>query len=163
MEVKIQQGAKASLEGHKLTVSGPKGTLVRDFSHPDVSMELKGDELEVTGNNMMCKTIESHASNMALGVVSGYSKKLKMLYSHFPISVEIKGKEMNIKNFLGEKQPRKAKIVGQTKVESKGQEMTISGPSKEEVGQTIANLKSATRIRKRDSRVFQDGFYVIEE
>jgi large subunit ribosomal protein L6 len=67
-----------------------------------------------------------------------------------------------IKNFLGEKQPRKAKIVGQTKVEAKGQEMTVSGLSKEEVGQTIANLKSATRIRNRDSRVFQDGFYIIE-
>ena len=100
---------------------------------------------------------------MANGVVGGYSAKLKMLYSHFPISVEIKGKEILIKNFLGEKQPRRAKIMGQTKVESKGQEMSITGISKEEVGQTIANIKSATRIRKRDSRVFQDGFYVIEQ
>ena len=86
-----------------------------------------------------------------------------MLYSHFPIAVEIKGREILVKNFLGEKQPRKVKIMGTTKVESKGQEMTITGISKEDVGQTIANIKSATRIRNRDSRVFQDGFYVIEQ
>jgi large subunit ribosomal protein L6 len=101
---------------------------------------------------------------MANGVISGYSHKLKILFSHFPISVEVKGKEMLIKNFLGEKQPRKAKIIGaQTKVEAKGQEVSISGISKEEVGQTVANIKSATRIRNRDSRVFQDGFYLVDE
>ena len=77
--------------------------------------------------------------------------------------MEVKGKEMLIKNFLGEKQPRKAKIPGQTKVEVKGQEVTVTGLSKEDVGQTIANIRSATRIRNRDSRVFQDGFYIVEQ
>jgi len=160
--MKIAEGAKLALDGAKVTVSGPKGTLVRDFSHPDVALSYKNGEFSVAGPKMMANTIESHVKNMAQGVVSGYSRKLKILFSHFPISVEVKGKDMLIKNFLGEKQPRKAKVVGQTKVESKGQEATVSGPSKEEVGQTIANIKSATRIRKRDSRVFQDGFYVIE-
>jgi len=161
--MKIPEGAKISLEGHKVTVSGAKGTLVRDFLHPELSMELKNGELLVSGDKAMANTVEAHVKNMAIGVVSGYSSKLKSLYSHFPISAEVKGKEILIKNFLGEKQPRKAKIVGQTKVEAKGQEMTVSGPSKEEVTQTIANLKSATRIRNRDSRVFQDGYYIIEE
>jgi large subunit ribosomal protein L6 len=161
--MKIPEGAKISIDGCKVTLSGAKGTLVRDFYHPLIKLELKNGELLVTGDKAMVNTTEAHVMNMAQGVVGGYTKKLKSLYSHFPISVEVKGKEILIKNFLGEKQPRKAKIVGQTKVEAKGQEMTVSGPSKEEVGQTIANLKSATRIRNRDSRVFQDGFYVIEQ
>ena len=152
-----------SLDGEKVTVSGPKGTLVRTFHTPDAKMEVKNGEFSATGTKMMATTIEAHVKNMAIGVTEGYSKKLKSLFSHFPISLEVKGKEMFIKNFLGEKQPRKAKIMGQTKVEAKGQEVTISGPSKEEVGQTIANLKSATKIRNRDSRVFQDGYYVIEQ
>lgn len=160
--MKIAEGAKASVEGLKVTVSGAKGTLVREFSHPDVKISLKGDELEVAGPLDMANTIKSHINNMAIGVVSGYSQKLKILYSHFPVSVEIKGREMLIKNFLGEKQPRRSRIMGTTKVEAKGQEVTITGPSKDDVGQTIANIKSATKIRNRDSRVFQDGFYLVE-
>ena len=145
-----------------VTVSGAKGTLVRDFAHPDVKIAVKGDEVEVKGPLVMVNTVEAHLRNMAKGVTEGYAKKLKILFSHFPIAVEIKAKEVLIKNFLGEKQPRHAKIMGVTKVESKGQEMNISGPSKDDVGQTFANIKSATKIRNRDSRVFQDGFYEVE-
>ena len=161
--MKITEGAKVELSGTKVKVSGAKGTLERDFRHPEIKIEMKNGELIATGDKAMANTIAAHVKNMAYGVVNGYSAKLKTLYSHFPVSVEIKGKEILVKNFLGETQPRKARIIGQTKVESKGTEMTVSGPSKEEVGQTIANLKSATRIRNRDSRVFQDGFYVIEQ
>jgi large subunit ribosomal protein L6 len=162
--MKIPQGAKVELSGSKVKVSGAKGTLERDFAHPEVKLSLKGEEFTAEGDKAVCGSVESHVRNMANGVISGYSHKLKILFSHFPISVEVKGKEMLIKNFLGEKQPRKAKIIGaQTKVEAKGQEVSISGISKEEVGQTVANIKSATRIRNRDSRVFQDGFYLVDE
>jgi len=161
--MKITEGAKVTVEGGKVTVSGAKGTLVRDFSHQGVKYEMKNGEFFANGDKALSNTIMAHVKNMSEGVVNGYSRKLKTLFSHFPISAEVKGKIILIKNFLGEKQPRKAKILGQTKVEIKGQEMTISGPSKEEVGQTIANIKSATRIRNRDSRVFQDGFYPVEQ
>ena len=161
--MKITEGAKVTVEGGKVTVSGAKGTLVRDFSHPGVKYEMKNGEFVANGDKMLVNTVEAHVKNMSEGVVNGYSRKLKTLFSHFPISAEVKGKVILIKNFLGEKQPRKAQILGQTKVEVKGQEMTISGPSKEEVGQTVANIKSATRIRNRDSRVFQDGFYPVEQ
>ena len=160
--MKITEGAKVSVDGLKVTVSGAKGTLVRDFAHPDVKISVKGDVVEVTGPLAMANTVESHINNMAMGVVNGYTKKLKILYSHFPVAVEVKGREIMIKNFLGEKQPRKVRIMGTTKVEAKGQEVTISGPSKDDVGQTVANIKSATKIRNRDSRVFQDGFYLVE-
>ncbi|MCX8175072.1 MAG: 50S ribosomal protein L6 [Candidatus Micrarchaeota archaeon] len=160
--MKIPAEVKIELAGTRVKVSGPKGALERDFAHPQVKLELKQDELVISGDPRITTTIETHLKNMVEGVVNGYTKKLKILYSHFPISVEVKGREILIKNFMGEKQPRKSRIVGQTKVEAKGQEMTLSGPSKEEIGQTIANLKSATRIRDRDSRIFQDGFYVIE-
>ncbi len=158
----MPQGAKISAEANKLTVSGAKGTIVRDFSHPDVKITVKGDEVEVSGPLEMVNTIESHLRNMAKGTTEGYTKKLKILFSHFPVAVEVKDREMLIKNFLGEKQPRHAKIMGVTKVEAKGTEVNLSGPSKDDVGQTFANIRSATKIRNRDSRVFQDGFYQVE-
>ncbi len=161
--MKIPEGAKVEVSGEKVTVSGPKGTLSKTFHYPGLKIEVKGGELSALGEKSMANTVAAHVANMAAGVVSGYSRKLKSLYSHFPVSVEVKGKDIMIKNFMGEKQPRKAKIIGQTKVEAKGQELTVSGISKEEVGQTVANLKSATRVRNRDSRVFQDGFYPVEQ
>ena len=160
--MKIIDGAKVTAEGNKVTVAGAKGTLTRDFDHPDLKLTVANGEVKAEGELMMVNTAEAHIMNMMKGVTEGYAKKVKILYSHFPITVEIKGKEMLIKNFLGEKQPRKAKIMGATKVEAKGQEVNISGPSKEDVGQTFANIKSATKIRNRDSRVFQDGFYAVE-
>ncbi|MEM3690235.1 MAG: 50S ribosomal protein L6, partial [Candidatus Micrarchaeia archaeon] len=63
---------------------------------------------------------------------------------------------------IGEKKPRVASIVGDTKVEVKGSEIFVSGVDKEAVGQTCANICSATCIRNKDSRVFQDGIYLVE-
>jgi len=161
--MKIPEGTKISAEGSKVTVSGAKGTLVRDFAHPDVKIAIKGGEVAVSAPLVMLNTVEAHIRNMAVGVTIGYHKKIKILFSHFPITVELKGREMLVKNFLGEKQPRRLRIMGDVKVEAKGQELTISGISKDDVGQTFANIKSATKIRNRDSRVFQDGFYEVAE
>ncbi|MEM4634207.1 MAG: 50S ribosomal protein L6 [Candidatus Anstonellaceae archaeon] len=161
--MRIPEGAKVSLDNGKVTVSGSKGTISKDFSSNNVSIQINDGEVLVSGDKTMVRTVETHIKNMAIGVTTGYTKKLKAIYSHFPIATEVKGQEILIKNFLGEKQPRKSKIVGQTKVEVKGQEITILGISKEDVSQTIANLKAATKIKDRDSRIFQDGYYVIEE
>ena len=98
---------------------------------------------------------------MAEGVMYGYKIELKIVYSHFPMSLQIEKGTVNIKNFLGEKFPRKAKILGATKVESKGQDVTITGVSKEEVGQTASNLELTTKVRGKDIRRYQDGIYII--
>ena len=161
--MKIIEGAKIAIDGSKVTVSGAKGSVVRDFTYPEIKISMKGDEIEVSGPKAMMNTTLSHIKNMMLGVTAGYAMKLKIIYAHFPVSVEIKGKEILVKNFIGEKQPRRARIMGSTKVESKGTEMNLSGNSKEDIGQTFANIKSATKIRNRDSRVFQDGFYLVEQ
>ncbi len=63
-------------------------------------------------------------------------------------------------NFLGEKSPRKTNILGDTKVEIKADEIIVSGISKEDTGQTAANLETLTKISARDRRVFQDGIYI---
>ncbi len=81
----------------------------------------------------------SKACSRALS--SGYTRNLKLLYAHFPITIEVKGSDVMVKNFLGEKQARKTVLIGTTKVLAKGQSVTVSGPDKEAVGQTIANLQ----------------------
>ena len=41
--------------------------------------------------------------------------------------------------------------------------MILSGIDKEKVGQTMANIEQATRVRGFDIRVFQDGIYLVEK
>ena len=41
--------------------------------------------------------------------------------------------------------------------------MTIEGNNIEDVGQTAGNLEKATIVKGRDTRVFQDGIYIISK
>ena len=68
-----------------------------------------------------------------------------------------------ISNFLGERKPRSAKIMGDSKVEIKGDTVVVSGIDKELVGQTMANIEQATKVRGFDIRVFQDGIYLVDK
>jgi large subunit ribosomal protein L6 len=158
----IPQNIKVELVGQRIIVKGPLGELKKEFPS-SINIEMNDTTVEVTGKDKaLVNTFVAHIKNMFKGVSEGFKVKMKVLYAHFPITLEVKGKEVLIKNFLGEKVPRKAKILGDTKVEVKGQEVFISGIDKEAVGGTVSNLKQATVIKNRDPRVFQDGLYVVE-
>lgn len=157
------EGAAVAVNGSKITVKGAKGELTRDFG-PGVQLLVEGKKINVsTKAKAMLNSVKGHVANMMKGVTEGYVRKMKILYAHFPMSIEVKGKDIIIKNFIGEKSPRKAKAIGNVKVTVKGQELTIEGADKEEVGQTAANLKTATKIKARDCRIFQDGIYPVNE
>lgn len=163
--VVIPEGVSVEIDGMNVTAKGPKGTVARKFSAV-ISLEKKDNEIVVKGTEKekaYTGTVNSLLSSMFKGVSEGYSKSLKILYAHFPVTLEVKGDRVLVKNFIGEKHPRKARIMGDSKVEVKGQNVTVSGPDKEAVGQTIANLKAAMRIRQKDARIFQDGIYEAAE
>ncbi len=88
---------------------------------------------------------------------------MKVVYSHFPMKATVKGDKFIIENFLGEKAPRHANIIGKTKITIKGAEVVLHGIDVEAVGQTAANIERACHIRNFDPRVFQDGIYIIEK
>ena len=100
--------------------------------------------------------------NMITGVTKGYSYKLKIVFSHFPISVKTQGKSVLIENFTGERRARNIKILGDVKVKIETDDITVSGINLEDVSQTAANIEQATRVRGKDPRVFLDGLYVFE-
>ena len=88
---------------------------------------------------------------------------MTILYAHFPMQVKVDGKTLVIGNFLGEKKPRIAKILGETKVKVSGNEVAVSGINKEDVGQTAANIEQKTKIKRFDPRIFQDGIYIVQK
>lgn len=157
----IPDGVKLDVTGDSFVVKGALGEVKRKLP-AKVKITVNGSNVDIAGDNVMINTTIAHLKNMFKGVTTGYKINMKIIYAHFPITIDVKGKDITIKNFLGEKIPRKTKIVGNTKIEVKGQEVFISGSDKDAVGATISNIKMATKIRKRDSRVFQDGFYIVE-
>lgn len=172
-KVKIPEGVEIGIEGLRVKVKGPKGELERDFSSPlfknYIEIKVEGENVVVKSSSdrrkikAMTGTIAAHIRNMIKGVTQGYTYKLKAVYVHFPISLELKGNEIIIKNFLGERTPRKAKIVGNVNVKIQGQEIIVEGINKEEVGQTAANLEQATKVKNLDRRLFQDGIYLVSK
>ena len=154
---------------NKIKVTGNLGSLEREFAHPDIKFVKKNNQIifEVSVSTKKQKTIvntfKAHLNNMMRGVSEGYTYKLKVCSGHFPMTVSIDGDKLTIKNFLGEKSPRHAKIIEGVKVEIKGNDIFLTGPNKEYVGQTAANFERSTRIVNRDRRRFQDGIYLTEK
>ncbi|MDH5690412.1 MAG: 50S ribosomal protein L6 [Candidatus Bathyarchaeota archaeon] len=167
--VEIPEDVEGKLEGRIVTIKGEKGELVRDFSHAPINIQLDGKTVTVQASwprkkeAALVGTVRSHIQNMIKGVTKGFTYKLKIVFSHFPITVKIKEKTLTIENFTGERNPRKAKIMGDTKVTVKGDDIIVQGINLEDVSQTAANIQNATKIRRKDPRVFLDGIYVYEK
>ncbi len=160
--IEVPQGVTVAFENGKMCVKGPKGEVEKCFTmHATISV--KGNQVEVQSSNpAYFGTVNSLIHSMILGVTTGYVRKLKIIYAHFPVTIEVKGKDILIKNFQGEKMPRKTVVAGAlTKVAVQGNIVSISGPDKEAVGQTMANMKSVTKIKNKDGRIFQDGLYEV--
>ena len=104
----------------------------------------------------------SEVKNLVAGVTSGFEYEMKIDYTHFPMRVSVKGNSVLIENFLGERSPRTAVIVGGTKVSVKGDRVMLNGIDKRDVGHTAANIERATKIKGFDLRVFQDGIYLMK-
>ena len=166
--IEIPEGVKVKIEGMVVTVNGEKGELIRDFSHAPVYIHFEGKTVTVQANwprkreAALVGTVCSHIKNMITGVKKGFAYKLKVVFSHFPISVKVGEKTVAIENFTGERSPRTAKIMGDTQVMVKDEDVIVQGTNIEDVSQTAANIQNATKIKRKDPRVFLDGIYVYE-
>ncbi len=167
-EIEIPDKVDVSVIEGTITVKGPKGEIKRRLVYPGIDV-MKNDgvilvktEHSRKRQRAMVGTFVSHITNMIKGVLDGFEYKMKILYSHFPITAKVSGKELLVENYLGEKIPRRVRIFGDCNVKIKGNEIMVAGNNVEEVGQTAANIELLTRAKNKDRRVFQDGIYLIE-
>ena len=168
-EIEIPEGVEVIIENNEVSVKGPNGEDSRKFTYPNVSINKEEDVVVLhtsfpkKKDKAMIGTTRAHINNMITGVTDGFTYHMKIVFAHFPMTVKVEKDIVTIDNFLGERHPRTAKIVGDSKVAVKGDEVTITGINKEHVGQTMANLEQATKIKGRDPRVFQDGIYLTSK
>ncbi|MBS3175144.1 50S ribosomal protein L6 [Candidatus Woesearchaeota archaeon] len=170
IELEIPEKVTVIVEKSLVKIKGPKGEVQRDFNYPRIEIEktdksiiLKTKKIikAVQNDKMIINSYESHINNMFKGALDGYFAKVKVCSGHFPIQAKLEGNVLQVKNFLGEKIPRKAVIPAGVKAEVKGDIVELTGVDKEKVGQAAANIEQSTRITNRDRRIFQDGCYII--
>ncbi|KAK7204586.1 hypothetical protein BZA70DRAFT_279523 [Myxozyma melibiosi] len=172
--LEIPEGVTVSIKARFVVVTGPRGTLTKNLRHinlaftkiSDAAIKLTvhhGDRKHVAA----LRTIKTLIKNMITGVTKGYQYKMRYVYAHFPINVNVvgDGKEVEIRNFLGEKRVRSVAVhEGVTVAISSAQkdELVLTGNSLENVSQCAADIQQICRVRNKDIRKFLDGIYVSE-
>ena len=166
--IQVPEDVTLNVVGKKVSVKGAKGNLTRDFSYATVAIVGEGKNVRISAKwprkkeTALVGTIYSHINNMITGVTKGYQYKLKIVFSHFPISVKTQDKAVLIENFTGERRARRVKTLGDVKIKIEPDDIIVEGANLEHVSQTAANIEQATRVRRKDPRVFLDGIYVYE-
>ena len=168
-EVEIPEGVTVSLKKNMLQVKGPLGKTFKSFRKIPVKIQV--EEKKVILNAMgtrkkdhaILNTARSIIRNLCEGITQGYTIKMRIVYAHFPVTVKVEKNIVIIENFQGERAPRTAKIVKDTKVVPKGDVVTLTGPVLTDVTQTAANIEQHTKVKNKDHRVFLDGIYIETE
>lgn len=144
LPVNLPAGVEANLLQDKLTITGPKGSLV--LAIPDhVQLQLTPDAVSVTISDTsdqfqyaLWGTIQRLISNMVQGVTAGFTKRLKM--SGVGYRAAIQEKSLNLE--LGFSHPVKYPIPDNTTITVENNVITITGIDKQLVGQTAAEIRS---------------------
>ncbi|KHO46815.1 MAG: 50S ribosomal protein L6, large subunit ribosomal protein L6 [archaeon GW2011_AR3] len=167
--VEIPQGVNVAMDKRTLKVKGEKGEVARIMYDPKVRIEVKGEEVNFIAKPWSQKekkkvgSMMAHFRNMIKGVQDGVTYKLKICSGHFPMNVAVSGKQLIVKNLLGEKIPRVLSFSENVKVKIEGEIIIIEGIDKELVAQTAASIETLTRRVGFDRRRFQDGIYIIDK
>jgi len=168
-KIAIPEGVEAKVDGSRVNIRGKEGELTKNFKKDKLEIKVDG-KIIVLGNKKSTKkekrlmnTLRAHIKNMILGVQEKFEYKLKIASGHFPMTIEVKGNEALVKNFLGEKIARKVRIPAGVEVEVGKEFITIKSIDKELAGQTAGNFEKSTRISARDRRIFQDGIFIINK
>jgi len=146
MPIPLPEGVNAAIQGRRVTVTGEKGSMTRDF-HPDMEIMLEDGELNVRRPTDQRHHKELHGltrsllNNMVTGVHEGYQKQLEVRGVGY--RVEMKG-DGSLELQLGFSHPVHVtppegiefEVADRTKI------ITVRGVDKELVGQVAADIRA---------------------
>ena len=142
--ITVPSGVEIKLDGQKITVKGPKGTLEREI-HKDVSLEINENIIKVSRKDDEPATRSLHGltrtliNNMIIGVTQEFSKELQI--NGVGYRVQKQGNDLNLT--LGYSHPVIFKApTGITFDVPNQNTIIVKGMDKELVGQTAAVVRS---------------------
>ena len=169
VEIGLPSGVTASVSGQSLAINGPKGESKRNIRQHNVKIMLENSkvifetERSTKRDKKLLGSLKAHVNNMIKGSVHHHNYILKICAGHFPMTVTVSDNRLTIKNFLGEKVPRVLSLKDGSAVKVEGSLIYVTSTSKETAGQVAADIEQITRRPGFDSRVFQDGIYIINK
>ena len=143
LPVEIPAGVEVKLEGNTLTVKGPKGTLTQEF-HKDMNVAVEGNTIVVTRPSEVKEHKSLHGltrsliANMVEGVTTGFSKTLEVNGVGYRVAKQ--GKDL-VMNLGYSHQVIMSEIEGITIDVPNPNQIIISGPDKQKVGQFAAEVR----------------------
>jgi len=142
--VRIPKGVKVEVKNGAVKVTGAKGELTVAI-HPDVTVEVKGEEVLVTRHADLKEQRSLHGlfraliANMVTGVTTGFSRKLELVGVGY--RAELKGKVLQLA--LGYSHSIVFRAPDSIKIEAPTQtNITVSGIDKQLVGLVAAKIRS---------------------
>lgn len=165
--IELPGEVKASMDGRILSVKGPKDEVRREIRQRTVSIQTDGSKItiesqrETKRDKKIIGSLTAHIKNMVRGSIQKHTYVLKVCSGHFPINVSVANKKLVVKNFLGEKVPRVLELKNDADVKVEGDLIYVTSPNKETAGQASADIEQLTKRPGYDTRIFQDGCYII--
>ena len=159
--ITVPANVEVKIDGQKVTVKGPKGTLERDV-HENMKLELNGNVLTVTRPDDEPKNRSLHGltrtliNNMIQGTVNGFERKLEIN----GVGYRAQKKGNNLVLNLGYSHPVEMEAPAGITFDVPSQtEIIVKGIDKELVGQTAAVIRT-----KRPPEVYRGkGIKYAEE
>ena len=164
-------------KARKITVAGPRGELSRDFHHvPKLDLVHDTESNEIVGTmwfssnkrSAALRTTISHVSNLFDGVMKGFRYKMRAVYAHFPVNINMEkgGTVVEIRNFLGEKRTRVCNMLPGVvciRDDTVNDQIILEGSDIDNVSKSAALIHMACLVKNKDIRKFLDGIYVSEK
>ena len=159
--ITVPAGVEVKLDGQKITVKGPKGTLEKEI-HKNISVSIENNIINVTRPNNEAQNRSLHGltrtliSNMITGVVSEYTRELQINGVGYRVAKQ--GNNLNLT--LGFSHPVIFEATAGISFDVPNPNtIIVKGIDKELVGQTAANIRT-----KRPPEVYRGkGIKYAEE
>lgn len=145
--VTIPAGVTITLDGTKVTVKGPKGTLERNIDK-HLSVKIEGTELLVTrpddsiAMKMIHGTTRALIQNMVDGVSNGFSKDLEIRGVGYKCEMQGKNLVLHVGHSHADTIVPPEGVVIST---GKNMSIKVEGINKELVGQVAANIRNVKK------------------
>ena len=142
--ITVPSEVQVKIDGQKITVTGPKGTLEREI-HKNISIEMEENTIKVIrkddepANRSLHGLTRTLINNMIIGVTSAYSKELQINGVGYRVAKQ--GTDLNMS--LGYSHPVIFEApAGITFDVPNPNTIIVRGIDKELVGQTAADVRS---------------------
>ena len=168
-EIILPDSVSASINGYFLLIKAKNGEVKKEFRQHSISIKVDGQKIMLESKSGAKKdkkiagSLAAHIKNMIKGSLQDHIYTLKICSGHFPMTISVSGSKLIVKNFLGEKVPRVLALKENAEVKIEGDLIYVTSSSKETAGQVSADIEQLTRRPGYDTRVFQDGIYLVNK